>query len=240
MPDDSKRAASSSPKREPNHDVKRLRLSDLWSEEEHLKQDNQVKQLLLGNAGKPRKYDVTSELNMALVLKFVGEVVLEGPNSTLLRAPTEIEYYIGALEDSPDLMKLVGDAYTNRTFKDVRCHCVWCLFVYLSRPYHLKPHFLAIFRKEHAPTESTMPLYHITATYGQEKGATTNKDRKSQSILIVCSSCRRFLGTRVLWRRSTSPVVTHRGTLQPQRHPHICSLRRHRSIIRNGKVEDSR
>jgi hypothetical protein len=117
MPDDSKRAASTCPTGDPNRDSKRPRLSpDLWSEDEHLQQDKMVRQRVR------RNYNVKDVTHMAVVLKLVGDVALEGPYSHLLHVPAKNEHYIAALEDDPGLMKVVGDSYTSDIYKDVRCH----------------------------------------------------------------------------------------------------------------------
>ncbi|KAM6495554.1 hypothetical protein JOM56_008260 [Amanita muscaria] len=116
-----KRAASTSPVGSPARDLKRLHLAtNLWSESEHLQQDDIVKQRLLGKGLKPRTYDF-NQLHMALVLKRVAQVASEGPHSHLLHVPAAEDHYIDALEEDPDLMKLVGDCYTNGSYKDVRC-----------------------------------------------------------------------------------------------------------------------
>ncbi|KIL68319.1 hypothetical protein M378DRAFT_158863 [Amanita muscaria Koide BX008] len=116
-----KRAASTSPVGSPARDLKRLHLAtNLWSESEHLQQDDIVKQRLLGKGLAPRTYDF-NQLHMALVLKRVAQVASEGPHSHLLHVPAAEDHYIDALEEDPDLMKLVGDCYTNGSYKDVRC-----------------------------------------------------------------------------------------------------------------------
>ncbi|KIL63609.1 hypothetical protein M378DRAFT_164281 [Amanita muscaria Koide BX008] len=116
-----KRAASTSPVGSPARDLKRLHLAtNLWSESDHLQQDDIVKQRLLGKGLKPRTYDF-NEIHMALVLKRVAQVASEGPHSHLLHIPAAEDHYIDALEEDPDFMKLVGDCYTNGSYKDVRC-----------------------------------------------------------------------------------------------------------------------
>jgi hypothetical protein len=121
LPERSKRVASTSPV-DLKRDAKRLRLApDLWSNEEHKRQDEVVRQRLVGKDGKPRKYDVSIESLMAIVLKFVGEVASEGKHSHLFHVPPAIERYIAALEDDPDLLRIVGEAYTSGSYNDVRC-----------------------------------------------------------------------------------------------------------------------
>ncbi|KAM6501288.1 hypothetical protein JOM56_004302 [Amanita muscaria] len=58
---------------------------------------------------------------MALVLKLVADIAYEGPHSLLFHVPAANEHYLDALEEDPDLMKLVGDCYTSGSYKDVRC-----------------------------------------------------------------------------------------------------------------------
>jgi hypothetical protein len=121
LPERSKRVASTSPV-DLKRDAKRLRLaSDLWSNEEHQQQDEVIKRRLLGKGDKPRKYDVNSEAHMTLVLKLVGDVTLEGKLSHFFHVPPAIEHYMEALEEDPDLLRIVGEAYTSGSYKDVRC-----------------------------------------------------------------------------------------------------------------------
>jgi len=121
LPERSKRVASTSPV-DLKRDAKRLRLaSDLWSNEEHQQQDEVIKRRLLGKDGKPRKYDVNVESLMAIVLKLVGDVASEGKHSHLFHVPPANEYYITALEEDTDLLRIVGEAYTSGFYKDVRC-----------------------------------------------------------------------------------------------------------------------
>jgi hypothetical protein len=121
MPQESsKRAAPTSPPGGPNRDAKRLRLAtDLWSEDQHRQQDEIAKQRLRGHHRKP--YDIDDELHMAYVFQIVGEVASEGPNSHMFYVSAETRHYIDALEQDPVLMKLVGDCYTNGSYKDLRC-----------------------------------------------------------------------------------------------------------------------
>ena len=122
LPESSKRAASTSPVGVPKPDAKRLRLAkDLWSNEEHQQQDEVIKQRLVGKDGKPRKYDVNVETFMAVVLKLVGEVAMEGKYSHLFHVPAATEYYIVALEEDPDLMRVVGESYMSGSYRAVRC-----------------------------------------------------------------------------------------------------------------------
>jgi hypothetical protein len=58
---------------------------------------------------------------MAVVLKFVWDVAADGPHSKLFHVPAGNDYYIDALGDDLDLMKLVGDSYTSSSYKHVRC-----------------------------------------------------------------------------------------------------------------------
>ena len=58
---------------------------------------------------------------MTLVLKLVGDVASEGKHSHLLHVPPAIEHYIAAFEEDPDLLRVVGEAYTSGFYKDVRC-----------------------------------------------------------------------------------------------------------------------
>jgi len=117
----SKRIASTSPV-DLKRDAKRLRLApDLWSSEEHQQQDEVIKRRLVGRNGKPRKYDVNVETLMAVVLKLVGEVTSKGKHSHLFHVPATIEHYIVALEEDPELLRVVGEAYTGGSYKDVRC-----------------------------------------------------------------------------------------------------------------------
>jgi hypothetical protein len=139
--ENSKRPASASPEGDPKRDTKRLRrATDLWSEDEHLKQDETVKQRLLGKGRTPREYFVNHEPSMGYILKYVADVAAQGPHSHLLHDPAEQRYYVEVLEDDPDLLKLVGEAYTSGSYKDVRClgtsfcstsipavHIVWAL-----------------------------------------------------------------------------------------------------------------
>jgi len=121
LPERSKRVASTSPV-DLKRDAKRLRLaSDLWSNEEHQQQDEVIKRRLLGKGDKPRKYDVSSETHMVYVLKLVRDVTSAGKHSHLFHVPPAIKYYMEALEEDPDLLRIVGEAYTSGSYKDVRC-----------------------------------------------------------------------------------------------------------------------
>jgi len=121
LPERSKRVASASPV-DLKRDAKRLRLApDLWSNEEHQQQDEVIKRRLVGRDGKPRKFDVNIEGLMAIVLKLVGEVASEGKHSHLFHVPAANEHYIAAIEEDPDLLRAVGEAYTSGFYKDVRC-----------------------------------------------------------------------------------------------------------------------
>jgi len=120
LPERSKRVASASPV-DLKRDAKSLRLApDLWSNEEHQQQDEEIKRLV-GRDGKPRKYDVNVETLMAVVLKFVRDVASEGKHSHLFYVSPAIEHYIAALEEDPDLLRVVGEAYTSGSYKDVHC-----------------------------------------------------------------------------------------------------------------------
>jgi hypothetical protein len=121
LPERSKRVASISPV-DLKRGAKRLRpATDVWSDEEHQQQDEVIRRRLVGRDGKPRKFDVNSEAHMTLVLKLVGDVTLEGKLSHLFHVPPANEHYIAALEDDPDLLRIVGEAYTSGSYKDVRC-----------------------------------------------------------------------------------------------------------------------
>ena len=121
LPERSKRVASASPV-DLKRDAKRLRLApDLWSNEEHQRQDEVIKRRLVGKGAKPRKYDVSDETHMAGVLKLVGDVASEGKHSHMFYVPATFEPYIVALEEDPDLLRVVAEAYTSGSYKDVRC-----------------------------------------------------------------------------------------------------------------------
>jgi hypothetical protein len=121
LPERSKRVASASPV-DLKRDAKRLHpATDAWSDEEHQQQDKAIRRRLVGKDGKPRKYDVNVETLMAVVLKLVGDVALEGKHSHLFHVLPAIEHYIAALEEDPDLLRVVGEAYTSGSYKDVRC-----------------------------------------------------------------------------------------------------------------------
>ncbi|KIL63618.1 hypothetical protein M378DRAFT_24971 [Amanita muscaria Koide BX008] len=119
LQENTKRAATTSPVGCPIRHLKRLHLAtDLWSEAEHLQQDAIVNERLLG---KRRTYNSKQEVHMGCVLNLVADVVSQGPHPHLfhLRAANEC---IDALEEDSDFMKLVGDCYTNGSYKNVRCH----------------------------------------------------------------------------------------------------------------------
>jgi hypothetical protein len=109
---------------------------DLWSNEEHQQQDEATQRHLAGRDGKPRNYDVNVESLMAIVLKFVGDVASEGKHSHLFHVPPAMEHYIVAFEEDPELLRVVGEAYTSGSYKDIRClttiNCLnFCLGVLL-------------------------------------------------------------------------------------------------------------
>ena len=117
----SKRVASASPV-DLKRDAKRLHLApDLWSNEEHQQQDEAIKRRLAGRDGKSRNYDVNMESLMAIVLKLVGDVASEGKHSHLFHVPPANEHYMVALEEDPELLRVVGEAYTSGSYKDIRC-----------------------------------------------------------------------------------------------------------------------
>lgn len=120
LPERSKRVASASPV-DLKRDAKCRLAPDLWSNGEHQQQDEEIKRRLAGRDGKPRKFDVNIEGLMAIVLKLVGEVASEGKHLHLFHIPAATEHYIVALEDDPDLLRVVGEAYTSGSYKDVRC-----------------------------------------------------------------------------------------------------------------------
>jgi len=118
LPERSKRVASVSPV-DLKRDAKRLRpATDLWSNEEHQQQDEVIKRHLVGRDGKPRKYDVSIESLMAIMLKLVGDVA---SHSHLFHVPPAIEHYIASLEEDPDFLRVVGEAYTSGSYQNVRC-----------------------------------------------------------------------------------------------------------------------
>ena len=163
LPDHSKRVASTSPV-DLKRDAKRLRLApDLWSNEEHQQQDEQIKQRLVGRDGKPRKYDVSIESLMAIVLKLVGHVASEGKHPHLFHVPPGNEHYIAALEEDPDLLRVVGEAYTSGSYKDVRCLSESFITLSINCLNICLPEF---FR---ANSVSTFPN-RINPTFGQKKG----------------------------------------------------------------------
>jgi len=57
----------------------------------------------------------------SVVLKLVGEVASEGKHSHLFHVPAAIEHYIVALEEDPEFLRVVGEAYTSGSYKYVRC-----------------------------------------------------------------------------------------------------------------------
>ena len=107
LPERSKRVASTSPV-DLTCDAKHLHLApDLWSNEEHQQQDEEIKRHV--------------ETLTAVVLKLGRNVASEGKHSHLFHVPPAIEHYIAALEEDPDLLRVVGEAYTRGSYKDVRC-----------------------------------------------------------------------------------------------------------------------
>ena len=117
----SKRVASASPV-DLKRDAKRLHLApDLWSNEEHQQKDEAIKRRLAGRDGKPSNYDVNVEFQMAVVLKLVGDLASEGKHSHLFHVPPSIEHCAVALEEDPELLRVVGEAYTSGSYKDIRC-----------------------------------------------------------------------------------------------------------------------
>ena len=120
LPERSKRVASASPV-DLKRDAKSLcPATDVWSDEEHRQQDEVIRRRLVGKGGKPRKYDVNVEITMAIVLKLVGEVMLEEKLSHLFHLPGTNEHIV-ALEEDPELLRVVGEAYTSGSYRDVCC-----------------------------------------------------------------------------------------------------------------------
>jgi hypothetical protein len=118
----SKRAVSSSPIRSQNRNLKRPRLlADQFSEGEHARQDEEVRKRLPRKNGEPLKLYTSDEVHMASVLNVVCDVLSQGPRSDSFHPPASNQAYIDALDD-PDLLELVGDAYTSDSYKSVRCH----------------------------------------------------------------------------------------------------------------------
>jgi hypothetical protein len=116
-----------------------------------------VKQRLVGKGGKPRKYDIDNETSMAVILKLVGDVASEGPQSHLLSVPAAYEHYIGALEENPNLMKLVGDSYKNNSYKGV--HCLGMSFgTPIPMNFSIISTFSEFFRKKPAATQNCKRL----------------------------------------------------------------------------------
>ena len=115
----SKRPASASPvgDRHP----KRLRLvTDLWSEDEHLQQDEIVNQRLRGTDDERETHDIGDIFHIRDILDTVAHVACEGRHSRSLRIPPRREG-LDALKEDPALMKVIGDCYTNGSYKNVRC-----------------------------------------------------------------------------------------------------------------------
>jgi hypothetical protein len=94
--------------------------TDLWSEEAHRKKDKVVRERLAGKSGKPKKLDVNDGFHMAGVLKLVGDLASEGSASPQFRVPVKFDY-VEAIDEDPDLMKLVGESYLRGSYKDLRC-----------------------------------------------------------------------------------------------------------------------
>jgi hypothetical protein len=162
----SKRAASSSPIRSPNRNLKRPRLlADLFSKDEHATQDDDVRKRLRRKDGTPKKLYADDEFDMAIVLNVVCEVLSQGPRSNLFHPIGVIKQYTDALED-PYLLELVGDAYTSGSYKYVRC-----LGTYFSHMFQFNYSNLVILeflRKPHVSLPSqtcndpSAPPSHIT------------------------------------------------------------------------------
>jgi len=121
QPGESKRAASNSPSGDQKRDPKRLRLAaDLWSGEEHRKKDEVVRERLAGKSGIPKKLNVNDGFHMAGVLKLVGDLASEGSVSPQFRVPANFDDYVQAIDEDPDLMKLVGGSYLSGSYEDLR------------------------------------------------------------------------------------------------------------------------
>jgi hypothetical protein len=100
-----------------DHNPKRLHLAtDLWSEDEHLQQDEIVSQHLPWEGN----YDISNALIILFILKVVIDVACKGMHSHSLRIPPENELF-QALQEVPALMKLIGDCFTNGSYKNVCC-----------------------------------------------------------------------------------------------------------------------
>jgi hypothetical protein len=56
---------------------------------------------------------------MAGVLKLVGDLASEGSASPQFRVPVKFDY-VEAIDEDPDLMKLVGKSYLRGSYKDLR------------------------------------------------------------------------------------------------------------------------
>ena len=122
LPQSSKRAASTSPVRDSKHVTKRLRFAkDVWSEEEHRQQDEAIKKRLVGRDGNVRQYNVNDEMTMAFILKHVVQVASEANHSHLFPASATTDDYNVALENDPDLLRVVGECYKSGSYKSVRC-----------------------------------------------------------------------------------------------------------------------
>jgi hypothetical protein len=61
------------------------------------------------------------ERHMAMVLELVATVGSEDPQSHLFHVPFKVAHYVRALEEDPDLLKLVGEAFMTGSYKYVRC-----------------------------------------------------------------------------------------------------------------------
>ncbi|KAM6501249.1 hypothetical protein JOM56_004263 [Amanita muscaria] len=116
-----KRGASTSPVGCPIRDLKRPNLATNFSEDDHLQQDDIVKQ---------RLRDISSDLNtkekfhMAWVIKTVAEVAFEeeGPDLHLFQIKPFDDYLGAVAEKDSVLMKIAGDCYTTGSYKDIRHH----------------------------------------------------------------------------------------------------------------------
>jgi hypothetical protein len=115
-----KRTAPNSPSGDQEREPKRLRLAtDLWSEEEHRKKDEEVRELLAETESGNNQWNVNDRIHMASVLRLVGDLVSNDLASPQFRVPAKFNY-IKAINEDPDLMKLVGDSYLSGSYKDLR------------------------------------------------------------------------------------------------------------------------
>jgi hypothetical protein len=116
-----KRAASTSPVSDPNRKAKRLRFAtDIWSEEEHLRQDEIVKKCLVKANASPLELILYDELSMAFFLQSVGNAILQGRLPHLFHVSSTVSY-AEALENDPELMTSVVNSYISGSYNDVRC-----------------------------------------------------------------------------------------------------------------------